>query len=381
VAPRDRRNVTAWDLGLSAVAPGIPSSEILPFGSIYLWRRPDDDTYFRGILVGLYDDIFFAKSAESIRPLEGVFTFENYTVPFARSQPVDGHKLDEEELIWGSVRGGAGVGIRRPLPRPLSDDPPGTDHNENMAALDLIVEPGYLFFDDGKDTAPNFTVPQDTFEGRVHLRGRFDRISRNLLELAHRGFALGADLVLGGRADWEDWGTNRTERGSAGRGYLAFSGFAAGASPVPFVASERHRLVGTLHGGIGSGLDRFSGFRVGGGPSGQEFEALSRPIIPGAQIEEFVSSRYVVAVAEYRWEPIFFTYIGVRGGVAYLDRRRLGPSGFFQSDDVLPSVGARITTGFLFETQLQLEYDYNFGVIRKDEYGGHGVTMHVSRQF
>jgi hypothetical protein len=375
VEPRDRTSVSAWDLGLATEAPGVAGSEILPFGAIYLWRRPDPDTFFRATLVGLYDEVWFSKGAERTRPFELVLTFDNYTVPFAQTEAVDGHRLKEEELIWGNLWAGAGAGLRTPL------EFPGADRNANMAALSLTAEPGYLFFDDGKDTAADFVVPQDSFEMRAHLRGRYDHVVRNLMELAHRGFTLGTDLVYGARSNWEDWGPRRGERASRADDWLAFSAYGLAAGGVPFVDSDRHRLIGTLHGGIGDGLDRFSAFRIGGGPSGHEYEAVSRPLIPGAIIEEFSSRGYVVAVGEYRWEPVFFVYLGIRSSIAYLDRRRIEADELRRTDDVLSSIGARVTTGFAFETQLEVSYDYNFGVIRHDEYGGHAVTVHLSRQF
>ena len=43
--------------------------------------------------------------------------------------------------------------------------------------------------------------------------------------------------------------------------------------------------------------------------------------------------------------------------------------------------GGRVTTGFLFKTRLQLDYNYSTGVVRRGEFGGHEVTVHISRNF
>src|SRR5262249_54796196 len=126
---------------------------------------------------------------------------------------------------------------------------------------------------------------------------------------------------------------------------------------------------------------RFSKLRVGGGPGGEEFEALARPLIPGALVDEFLTSDYAVLVGEYRWEPIFFCYLSVRSSVAYVNRDRFSGQDVGTSDDVLSSIGWRITTGFLFETRLQVDYNYNFGVIRHGEFGGHEVVAHISKDF
>jgi hypothetical protein len=328
------------------------------------------------VALGVYDDVLYTRSTEAVRPLEGVLTFQNFTLPVARSEEIDGHGhlLEDEELVDGYVRGGIGLGLRKNLEKPGAQD--------NMASIYLTAEPGYLFFDDGSDTADDFTVPQDTFEIRPPLRGRLDKMERNLMEKPHRGFSIGTDLIYGDRTNWEDWGFDRTERASKTRDFLAWSGYAVGATPVPW--SERHVLIGEFHGGTGSGLDRFSDFEVGGGPIGAEYEAISRPIVPGAIIEEFGSKRYAIFLGEYRWEPIFFIYLGPRASVGLVERRRLqgGRDGLrTRSDDVLTSVGLHIVTGFIFKSQLEIQYDYNFGVIRKDEYGGHGVTVSFSKSF
>jgi hypothetical protein len=373
VPPRDRRSVTAWNLGLSAAIPEVPESTVLPFGSFFLWRRPDEDTFFRAVLVGLYDDVYLSKSAPSLRPFEGILTFKNITVPVDQAEYADGVRLDEEELLWGSLYGGIGFGMSQPL------DSPG--ENDNMAAIGLIYEPGYLFFDDGHDTGPAYVVPQDTFESRFRLRLRWDGLLRNLLELPHSGLAFGGDVYYGLRSNWEDWGPGGSEHAADGRSYVAASAYLLGAGGVPFVESERHRLIGTLHGGTGSKLDRFSSFRIGGGPWDAEFDTIPRPIIPGSVVEEFVTDHYVVATGEYRWEPIFFAYIGARGSVAYLERLRHRNGQDFTSDDVLFSLGVRIATGFLFDTRLLVDFNHNFEVRREDGIGGNEITAYIAGEF
>ena len=199
--------------------------------------------------------------------------------------------------------------------------------------------------------------------------------------MPHRGYALGSDLTYGYRTNWEDWGIDRERHASSSRDFGALSAYLVGVRGVPLVESERHRLVGTVHGGWGDGQDRFSNFHTGGGPTGYEFESISRPVLPGAMIEEYRTDRYAVAIGEYRYEPIFFTYVSIRSSVSYLRRERLHDGARVRSDDVLASIGGRLVTGFVFETLLELDYNYNAGVLRRGEYGGHEVTLHISRQF
>jgi hypothetical protein len=111
-------------------------------------------------------------------------------------------------------------------------------------------------------------VPDSTFELRVRWQLRLDQLTRNLLDLPHRGYALGADAVWGWRADSDAWGLPGTEfhSGDEGRDYVQATGYVFAIGDLPFVASERWRLFGSAHGGAGSGVDRFSAQRVGGGP-------------------------------------------------------------------------------------------------------------------
>jgi hypothetical protein len=89
-----------------------------------------------------------------------------------------------------------------------------------------------------------------------------------------------------------------------------------------------------------------------------------------------------VAIAEYRYELFFFTYLSARASQAWLDRDRLSAGEIHRENDTLTSLGGRLTTGFLFSTRLQLDYNYNFDVIRDDDdRGGSEIVLHVSRSF
>jgi len=375
VPKRDRRFVSAADIGLAATMPRAEENEILPFGSLYFWRHPDRYTLLRAVVVGVYNDIFCAKSSESLRPFEWVFGLESYTVPAERGDLIDGEILKEEKLYWGYVRPLLGFGIRSGV------SPGGQD---NMASADILFQPGLLYFARGKETGRNFKEPKDTFEGRINLRLRLDALERNLLELPHTGFALGGDLIYGWRSSWKDWGmrgAKRYHRAAPGRNYLICTAYALAATGVPFLRSERHRLVGALHAGIGDGVDRWSAPRVGGGPDprGEEFGSTWRPVLPGAAIEEFYPKKYVVGKLLWRWEPLFFTYIEGGGALASLDRYRFRGSEVKRENDLLTALTFRVTTGFLWKSRLQLSYSYNFDVIRRGSRGGHALVVHISK--
>ncbi len=373
VEPWNRRSVSSWDLGVAVYEPKPEDSEFLPVGSLYFWRHPDAGHLLRARISVVDNSIFWSRSPEP-GPFEWVLTFTNYTVPIAQAELVDGKTLDSHELLWGYVRPGFGFGYRRQVS-------PG--HQDNMLAVDLTLEPGYQFFDKGDKTADNFVVPQDTFDLRAHLEVRWDALVRNLLSLPHLGFAAGGDLVWGYRPEWKDWGVNGANEAGDGRDYLLSTAYALAVGGVPGVDSERHRLIGSLHGGIGRHLDRFTAPRIGGGPrpAGEEYGSSWRPILPGTAIQEFYPDHYLVAVGEYRYEPIFFTYLSLVGSIGWLDRLRSSGNDIYSQNDVLTSVGARITTGFFFDTRLQLDYNYNFEAIREGHYGGSEIVLHISGDF
>ena len=70
---------------------------------------------------------------------------------------------------------------------------------------------------------------------------------------------------------------------------VSASGYILGAGAVPGIDSDRHRLLGSLYGGIGSNLDGFSATRIGGGvlTMGEEHGSTWRPVLPGSSIQEY----------------------------------------------------------------------------------------------
>jgi hypothetical protein len=226
VQPRDRRSVTAWDAGAVGLIPGITGSEVTPFASLFFWRRPDEDTFLRAVVVGVYDEVFFSKSAQPFRPFEGVLTFNNLTVPIAQAEQVDGKRVDEEELLWGTIRPGIGFGYRNDLEEP--------GHVDNMLAVTLTMEPGYMYFDDGKGGRQ--LLVRRTRSSARPLPGRLDAMgaTRSSLPPGHRH---GQRPRVRASVNWEDWGLNGTEAASEGR--TTSSAATWWARRVPF-ASDRH---------------------------------------------------------------------------------------------------------------------------------------------
>lgn len=359
-AARDRTHITWLGLGFQWIPDGPEERVLVPSGGLYFWRNPEGGEWrLRAVVSGLYDDIRYNRRVAKGGPWEIVATFENTTLPFDRSEYVEGARIASEELKWGSVRAGAGIGYRRALS-------PGFQDNVFEAAI--TYEPGYLYFSRGNETADAFVLPTDTYEGRFRLRVRADAFERNILELPHRGWAASLDAWAGRRSSWEDWGgpVFGIQRGDEGASWQAIAFYAAAATGVPGVASERHSLIASAYGGTGWHLDRFSSFRLGGGSNAGDYETLSQPILPAAAFEEFVTSRYGIANLEYRYQALFFLYLQARGTVARLERPRFSSGGVVENQtDTIGAVTAAVTSGFVWNSSLELAYSHNFDLFRQ----------------
>ena len=374
----DRRLVNAWVAGIQFNNPRPSSREFEPVASLYFWRHPENNnSLLHADIAIFFNNIFYAEKFAEESAMEWVLTFENYTIPSASNEIIDGEKELKEEIYWGYVRPGFGLGLRKQVA-------PG--HQDNMMALDWTIEPGFLYFGKNSETAGNFVLPDDTFELRTLLTYRWDALQRNTLSLAHSGFALGADFVYGHRFGWNDWGINGEHKASDGRNYASVRGYASVASNIPFVTSQRHKLIGLVRAGTGHNIDRFNQGptqRVFGGinPVGEEYHSLAIPILPGAASLEYYPEHFAMAYAEYRYAATFFTYLSGYASTTYMNPQRRIRGGIHRKESILPAVGARVTTGFFGDTRLVLDYSYNFGTVRKDDFGGHSILLYVSGEF
>lgn len=378
IPSRDRRQVTA----ISAGAQWIPDSpyqlEVLPLGALFVWRNWEHENQrFRGAFSGAVNNMFYHRGFTSMSPWFSVLTFENVFLPFGRPEVVEGQVINAVELEWSYVFGGIGIGYRTPL---------FPWHQDNAFEWTLTYEPGFQWFSRSSDTGDDFIVPQDTFEGRARFRLRVDMFERNLLELLHRGAAFGGDVVYGHRAQWDRWGgpvfgpPDHEEE----RTYILASIYGAIAGRVPWLQNERHRLVGTMYGGIGKDLDRFSAFRLPGRPTGYEWEALSSPLIPGIAFNELFPRKYAIANLTYRYEALFFMYPYIRGTWAAVERPRFREDGSVNNQvDTLPALGAGVVSGAPWQSSIEINYSYNFGIFRdrqgEPERGGHGLIVFWSK--
>jgi hypothetical protein len=378
VAERDRTRVTAMSLGFQWIPEAVEQRVFVPAGSLFFWRNPPGgDSRLRAVVSGLYDDVRYARGLGS--GLEAIAAFENLTLPFARSEYVEGRRIVSEELKWGYVRAGAGLGYRRAIA-------PG--HQDNAFEAAITYEPVYLFFSRGGDTESAFLLPRNTYEGRFHLHVHADAFERNIMELPHRGWVAGFDAFASRRARWQDWGgsVSGIQSGQAGTNWQAVSGFASFAAGVPGIPGERHILIASAYAAVGHHLDRFSAFRLGGGSNSGDYEALSQPVLPAAALDEFFTSRYGIVNLDYRYQVFFFLYLQARGTVARLERPRFSPTGQIESrTENFRAVTAGLTSGLFWDSSLELDYAYNFDLLRQRNgaarSGGASVYLLWSKEF
>lgn len=380
VLPRDRRSVTAASFGLQWIPNGPSQLEVLPFGALYLWRNWDDDNRrFRGAISVAVNDLSYSIGVRSYPRWSLVFTLNNFIAPLGRSEYVEGQRIHETELEWSYIFGGIGLGYRLPV-HPFRQD--------SAVNVFLTYEPGYRWFKESGDTSPRYGVPTDTYEGRVHFRVRTDALTRNLMELPHEGVTLGGDAIYGHRAKWGPWGGSPfdTPDFHKERTYFAVSGYMLTASGLPFLDSQKHRLISSFHGGIGKDLDRFSAFRLPGRPTGYEWEAVALPMIHGVAFNELFPRHYAIANVQYRYEALFFLYPYIEAGWAFVERPRFTDQGTIkQVTDSMPTVGVGIVSGAPWRSQIELNYTYNFGIFRDSDggsptRGGHGMFLFWSKQ-
>jgi hypothetical protein len=379
IPARDRRTVTYLAAGLLSVPQGPEDHRDAPAGELFLWRnRREGRELFRAEIAVIANSVRYNR-ALSDSGLESVLTLEGATLPWALSDSVEGMRDAAAELKVRSYRGGAGLGFRRPLAPGLQD---------NFFEVAMTYEPGYLAFRRAGETAPDFILPRDSFERRAHLRVRADAFERNLLELPHEGWAAGLDAKDGRRSGWRSWGGGVLgfHDGAEGDHWSSVTAYAVAASEVPFAPGDRHRFVASIYAGAGSHLDRFSAPRLDGFSNAGDWEALSRPVLPGAASDEFFPSRYTIANLEYRYEPVFFLFLQARGTLAWLDRPRLTDSGgTVDRVEPLHAVTLAATSGFFWNLSFEVAWSHNFGVLRRRagfvEKGGNAFYVSLTKTF
>lgn len=373
IPARDRENVRSLTLGGNYYTPELGGNLAVPIAALYYRHRWD--TWWTRDIIGLF--VNEMDVARSLGRFQLLGHFENNTLPFADTEIQNGKDVKASSVIWGTVSGWSGAGIRLPV-APFQAD--------NDLRVQLFYHAGYFYNMRTSDTDVAVSLPPDTFVHGLRLRIRKDGLRRNIMELPHEGWAWGGDVELTRRDRWSDstFGSQVFSSDET-RDYLKLSGYVIGAMGIPWL-SEQNRFIWYLHGG-GSPwgrLDRFSTFRAGGGPFPNETDDLYRLPYPGALNNNFPVSDYVVSTIEYRRELLFFLYLHLRGTFAWGANRH-----DYDTDQGLRlrltsknaeafSVG--LTSGFIKDSQLYLEYSYDSRLLHNGT-SGSSIMLLWSKSF
>lgn len=355
---RNRDNVFAViTLGGIYFHPRLGGSDALPIGALY-WRHRWEKYNVRTVVSIFENEVDLTRS---FGELELLGHLENETLPAPTAEIVNGREVKESSILWGTFSGWLGAGWRKPV---------APFHVDNDLKLQAFYHAGYLYSHTTSDTGAKVRLPPDTLVHGIRLRARYDSFSRNLMELPHAGWAGGMDLELTRRNTWSDANYGGLDySGASTRDYTKFSGYLSGAVGIPGL-SERNRLLASVYGGFSPGhhLDRFSAFRIGGGPFPSENVDLIRHPYPGAVFNQFYVSDYAIGTVEYRRELLFFLYLHLRETFMWANRNIFSSQQrVSEANGNAFSVG--LTSGFYWNSQLYLEFTRDNGILRNGASG------------
>jgi hypothetical protein len=371
VPAQDRGHVTALTLGGVFYSPKQGETVATPIGALYL-KRVWENSRTRDTISIFVNDLEYDKSFGN---LELVTRFENNTIPGGQREVVNDREIKSSDTKWGTLLASVGPGLRyRVAPFQVDND----------LRLQLLGKVGYFYAGRTKDTGPNLVLPPDTMLYGAKLRGRYDGMRRNLLELPHTGMAAGFDLDYMHRDRWSDFGTvpDALFTKANTQNYLQANGYLMGVGGIPGL-SEKNRVLFSIHGGVTPerSADRYNAIAIGGGPLPGESDDLSRPDYPGTMFNQVLVSDYALAALEYRRELAFFLYLHLRETFIWADRAAVTDSNrfFFKSTTgVASTVG--IDTGFFWDSELYLGYSWDSGFVRNGKPGS-GLILTWNKSF
>lgn len=374
IEARDRSRITALSLGAQWLEINGGETDTTPIFSVFT-KLLLEGRRVRAVVSGLVNTI---DVAQDLGWGESLVHFENNTIPFATKEVIDGRARRETALLWGDLSAWVGLGYRWRV---------GPGEVDNGLRVGAYYHVGWEYHQRVDETPPDERVATDTMRHGVRLQLRCDALLRNVLELPHRGVAFGGDVELTRRDRWRDHGdlvSRRVDKDDT-RDYLKLSGYFVLACGLPWL-SERHRLVAQVHGGWAKHdtVDRFSAFRLGGGPIPTEAADLARAPFPGAGFNQVPIEDYLYVTAEYRLEVLFFLYLHLRAtvGLAKAPTFEDGPGRLlrFRRREGY-ALTAAVSTGAPFESMLYVEYDYDVNGGLRGGNGGNTVLVLWSKSF
>lgn len=371
IPARDRGHVSALTLGGVVYFPRQGETACTPIVNLYL-KRTWENSRTRNLISIFVNDLEYDRSFGN---LEIVTRLENNTIPFGQREVVNNREIASSEMIWGTVIASLGPGLRYKV-APFQVD--------NDLRLQLLGRGGYFYAGRTGDTGPNLVLPPDTMLYGVKLRGRYDGMRRNLLELPHTGMAAGFDLDYMHRDRWADFGTIPdaffTRKNT--QNYFQLNGYLTGVAGIPGL-SEKNRIVFSVHGGVtpGESADRFNAISIGGGPLPGESDDLVRPNYPGTMFNQVMVSNYALVSLEYRRELAFFLYLHLHETLIWADRAAVtGDNRFLFKSSTGAATTIGLDSGFFWNSSLYLGYSWDSGFIRNGKPGS-GLILTWSKSF
>jgi hypothetical protein len=367
----DRGSVTALSLGGALYTPKQGDTLATPIGGLFL-KRVWEKSRTRNVISIFVNDLEYDRSFGN---LELVTRLENNTIPFGQREVVNNREIKSSDTIWGTVVASLGPGLRYKV-APFQVD--------NDLRLQLLGKVGYFYANRTSDTGQNLVLPPDTMLYGVKLRGRYDGMRRNLLELPHTGMAAGFDLDYIYREKWANFGTipDAIFTKADTRDYLQFNGYIMGVTGIPGL-SEKNRILFSLHGGFTpeKSADRYNAITIGGGPLPGESGDLCRPDYPGTMFNQVLVSNYALVALEYRRELAFFLYLHLRETFIWADRAAVTDTNRFlfkSSTGAATTIG--LDSGFFWNSELYLGYSWDSGFIRNGK-SGSGIIVTWNKSF
>jgi len=362
---RDRENTRALVFGGSLFAPDLAGHSFIPIGALY-YKHRFHDLRVRGVFSILVNEVDLSRTSGQFQLLGHV---DNNTIPFAATEIDAGKDVPGTSIKWGTANLRLGAGWRLPV-APFQID--------NDLRLQLYYQAGYLYSKRLTGTGQGVLLPPDTPVHGPLFRIRYDGLRRNLMELPHEGMAAGLDAEYLTRGTWSDANYGAaTFPEAATRDYLKLSGYLNVATGIPLL-SEKHRLITSFYGGFApyGTLDRFSTFRIGGGPIPSEADDMERQVFPGAMFSQFPVADYLIGALEYRREIFSFLYFHLRGTYARVTREVFSaqtPGNFLTETGEALTAG--LTSGFFWHSEMHLEYTYDSTLLRSGTRGSNVILL------
>jgi hypothetical protein len=367
IPAQDRGHMTSITLGGTLLNPKQGDTRAIPFAALYL-RRLEEDYRTRDTISIFVNELEYDRRFGNF---ELVGYFENYTLPGAHTELGNGHSINSTSVVWGTLLGAVGPGLRIPT------DPFEVD---NDLRIQFLGRAGYFYAGRNHDTGADQLLPPDTLLYGAKLRVRYDGMRRNLLELPHVGFAAGFDVDYLCRDKWRDLGG--TTLSSGNRDYFQLNGYLVGAGGIPGL-SERDRALFSLHAGTTAGDrgDRYNAFRINGGPFPSESDDLPRQHYTGIVYDDILAAKYATISLGYRRELAFFIYLSLVGSYLWADRVSAQDNGLVQlKNTTAVSSTASLDCAFFGNSEFYLAYAWDSGIIRGGR-SGSGLLLTWNKLF